>query len=171
MSGVIITTALAMALGTYVSTIMHAQEGSFHISVMAKARAAEQQIVKYIQLGRAVSADTDRMILLDRELVEGHIQFVDEDGNVDTVEDNRLVYDPDVDRPGDEVVVCDWVSPIPGEPMFQVTGSSPNAALIAFHVGEVPGGDDDADLLTAEGYQGVEVRLAATPRNRQIFYE
>ena len=64
----------------------------------------------------------------------------------------------------------DMISPIDGEPMFQIASTSPRTALVSFHVGDLPpaGG---GTLLLGGGYQGVEVRAAATPRNGKGFIQ
>lgn len=160
---------VSLSISLTVSTLIHAREGSIQLSVIGKARNAKQLIVRNIQQGRAVGADSNHFSIVRADFSEAAIRFVDGDNNPDTIQDNRLEYDPDITLGGDQVVLCDHVSPVPGEPMFQVLSTSPRSASMTFHVGEraPPGGED---LLSGDGYQGIEIRLSAHPRNNKGTY-
>jgi hypothetical protein len=158
----ILLTAISLALGSYVYIANNVREGSYHITLLAKGRAAEQMLTRAIQYGRAVSAYTDHIEIVKQDLTLARIRYVDGDADP---EDNILEYDPSVDTAGDEMTVCDLVTPISGEQMFQTLATSPQAAVITFHVGELPPDTPDPNLRAGVGYQGVEVRFTATPRN------
>ena len=98
------------------------------------------------------------------DLTQGLIRFIDEDSDPTTLGDNVLQVDPDISVASNETVLCDFVSAIPGEEMFQIVPSSPRSALVVFHVGERPP-NGAPQLLAGQGYQGIEIRCAATPRN------
>jgi len=160
----ILTTVVVLSMNLYISIMGHARESSVQVSLIGKARLAEQKIVKFVQGSRAVGAKTNQLEFVMMDLTQGQIRFIDEDSDPTTLEDNILQVDPDVSVASNESVLCDFVSPIPGEEMFQVMPSSPRTALVVFHVGERPptGGPQ---LLAGQGYQGIEIRCAATPRN------
>ena len=164
----IMAIVMTLALGTYSSTMLQGREGTFHVRLIDDARSAEQKLVKYIQRGRAISASASQLLIMMPDNTQARIRFLDQDGDINTLEDNYLEYDPDTSVAGDEELVCDYVSAIPAETMFQLVPTSPRTALISFHVGEVPAAGDN--LLVGSGYQGVEVRMSSTPRNLGTIY-
>ena len=164
MATAILTAVLSMGIRIYTQTMTHAQEGSTHLSMIGKARSAEQRIVLLVYSARAVGAKTNQLDIVMEDLTQGQLRFIDQDSDPTTLEDNILEVDPDTSVANNEFVLCNFVSPIAGEQMFRVVPSSPRTALVSFHVGErQPAGGPN--LLAGQGYQGMEIRLAATPRN------
>jgi len=162
---------IAMAIAAYTSTMRFASEGSTHVNFIDTARAAEQQILKYVQAGGAVGVEAEAIRLYMPDDTIARIKFEDDDGDPQTVADNRLVYDPNESVANNDVEICREVSPIDGEPMFKLVATSPRSVILSFHVGEVPPEDSDgSELLAGQGYQGVEVRVSATPRNQGTIY-
>ena len=164
MASFIMVTAVAMSIGLYVMTITQAREGSVHLSIIGKARGTEQRIIKFVESARAVGAKSNQLDVVMMDLTQGVIEFIDADGDPATLADNTLELDPDTSVASNETVLCDFVSPVPGEAMFQVLSSSPRTALLTFHVGERPPAGP-SQLRLGQGYQGIEIRCAATPRN------
>lgn len=168
-SSTVLTAVVAISLGAYTTIIREGREGTLHARYIDGARSTEQNIVKFVQAGKAVSANASALDIMKPDSGYARIQYVDGDGDADTLEDNALEYDPDTGVGGDEVMLCNFVTAIPGEPMFQILATSPRTALCTFHVGEVPKAGEQ--LLYGMGYQGVEIRVAATPRNLGSIYK
>jgi hypothetical protein len=85
---------VSLALTLSISSLMGAMDGSIHLSVVGKARATEQQIVRIVQHARAVGAQSNRLSIVMTDLTESEIRFIDGDSNPNTLADNRLQYDP-----------------------------------------------------------------------------
>lgn len=166
----IMAVLMTVAMGAFTSSLRHGREGTSHIEYIEDARIAEQQIVKYVQMGRAISVASDALTIMMPDLSQARVQYVDGDKDATTLDDNVLEYDPNTAVADDEMELCNGVSAIAGEEMFQLVATSPRTALITFHVGEIPEAKPEEELMTAEGYQGVEIRLSATPRNLGTVY-
>ena len=136
----------------------------------AAGRVATQKIVQYIEAGRAVGLASNGLSIVNVDFTCSEIFFRDGDGNPDTVADNQLIYDSNVAEEGGATRICSWVSAISGSPMFSLVPSSLSAARIEFHLGDGSGAADRVFSGTGEGYQGIEVRVSATPRNLQRWY-
>lgn len=134
------------------------------------ARTASRRAVECIQNGKSVRLRSNGIdiAMVDRRLAR--IRFEDEDGHLDTVADNRLVYVPDTSASNEEVL-CTHVSPMPGTAMFEMAPSGSNLVSIRFLVGGATNRTGAAFLGTGTGVQGVEVRISASPRNLQRWYE
>ena len=168
-STLLLTGVVGIALGLATSTLMHARDGSVHLSVIGKARCAMQDITRKVQAGRGVGVVSNTLSIVMADLTVTEIRYVDADDDPDTIADNRLEYDPDPATTGDESVLCDFVTPIPGEPIFQILSTSPRSAVVAFHVGERPPPGAPA-LLPGDGHQGIEIRLTSSPRTGMGVY-
>ncbi len=144
--------------------------GSSQLRFLGQARKAEQRITRYIQLHKYFEiADTNTAHLYAPDHRLSLLQFVDGDNDLTTVEDNRLVYTT-VD--GEAITVCQAVTPLlDGTPIFRRLAQSPDAIQVSFHVGDRMGLNQPENVFgTGPGYQGVEVRFAVTPRNKQKWY-
>jgi hypothetical protein len=99
------------------------------------------------------------------------ISFNDGDSNPSSTEDNTLRYTPDAIAGSEAKDLCSHVMPIGDSAIFQVLPTSPISVVVRFHLGD---GYLDADRdahITGKGYQGVEVRFSATPRNLPNFHQ
>jgi len=159
---------MALAVGVFTSTMRSGREGSFHLQTIDESRSVEQTIARLIRRGRAVSVSGNSVRIVMADGGEEQIRFIDQDSDPETLDDNILQYDPTVGAGGDEVTLCRQVTALTSEAMFQTVATSPKSALLSFHLGEVPKPGDA--LMVGEGYQGVEIRLAATPRNLCTVY-
>ena len=65
---------------------------------------------------------------------------------------------------GDERTVCTHVTPISNAPMFKVYAAAPQSVMVRFHVGDASP-SEPRRYESGPGYQGLEVRFAATPRD------
>ena len=163
---------LAMVMSVVLSTQMYAMReasgDSLHAQYIDYARAAEQVLVNIIQAQTAIGVTTNGLEAYGMDYTRAFtIRFIDEDDDPTTVENNRLVIDPDLSVQNDETIVCEYVSILESEEMFRVISSSPTSAVIMFHVGELALEEGKARL--GRNYHGVEVRLSATPRNSAMF--
>ncbi len=145
--------------------------GCYQVQFTSMARLASQKLGRYIEAGKAVGLASNGLDIMTINLKCARIVFDDGDGDISSVADNCLVYDPDISVTGDEKVVCTHVSPIAGEAMFSIIPSSPSTAKLCFHVGDGTDVKDAAFSGTGSGYQGVEVRMSSTPRNLQRWYD
>jgi prepilin-type N-terminal cleavage/methylation domain-containing protein len=146
--------------------------GGSQVRFTNDGRLAIQKISQLVESGKAVGVSTSSMDIITVNLVCSKIAYEDEDGNPSTVIDNRLVYIPDTSHPNEgRRILCSYVSPIGDEPMFSTIPSSPNAAKFVFHVGDGTNATDASFSGTGQGYQGLEIRFSATPRNLQRWYD
>lgn len=171
-----IATALAslVAAGGYAAfsyAMRYVLAGGYQVQFNTAARMSSQKIIQYVEQGKAVGVTTNGLNIMTVNLKCARISFDRGDGDLSTVQDNRLIYDPDVEVAGNEKTICRYVSPIEGEQMFSIVASCPNAARVCFHVGDGTNVLDKSFSGTGPGYQGVEVRVSAAPRNIQRWYE
>ena len=177
---VLITLALfsLIAGGVYttvLSLMLQAKTARTQISFIQDARRSQQWLLREVQRNKYYiiqdGGRTLRLYSIDNECTT--LQFTDGDGSMATPENNAIecVW-PD----GTTHEVCREISLIPDEsgesvPLFRPMQGS-GAVLISYHVGDamVPGASERR-IQTGPGYQGVEVRLAATPRNLQRWYD
>lgn len=170
-SSVILLLIASASLAAYITAFRMSVAGSYQVSFTAQAREASQKISRYIEEGKTIGVNTSGLTIVTVNLKAARIYFEDQDGDSQSVRDNRLMYDPDVSVSGDEKLICNYVSEIPGESMFSIVPATPDAASIRFHVGDGTNVTHASFSGTGQGYQGVEVRVSATPRNLQRWYE
>lgn len=129
-----------------------------------KGRFGAERLTQAIQLGRMVTATTDGLTVYVVN-ADGHISqvwYADADANPATIGDNNIWIDPDVDIAGDTRVLIPYVTPITGQPVFAIL----NGALFArFHVGDAAPYGAESDRFSGRGYQGLQIRFVAKPRN------
>lgn len=169
-SSVLVLVATA-ALAAFMTALKMSVAGSNQVRFTAEGRQASQKIAHYIEEGKTIGVTTNGLEIVTVNLKPARIYFVDGDGDSQTVKDNSLMYDPDVSVSGNEVEICDYVSEIPGETMFSIVPATPDAASVRFHVGDGTNVTHTEFSGTGKGYQGVQVRVSATPRNLQRWYE
>ena len=134
-----------------------------------RGRFGGEKITNIIKNARVVSAGDSGFSALIGNLDStlSQVYFDNPDGNMVTVEDNNLVYDRDTEITGDESVLIERVTPIGGEPMFEMVGT---ALAVRFHTGDsFP--SVEYDRLTGKGYQGLLMRILARPRNAGEIWE
>lgn len=169
-SSVLVMVATA-ALAAFMTALKMSVAGGNQVRFTAMGREASQRIARYVEEGKSVGVSGNGLEIVTVNLRPARIYFVDTDGDPETVSDNLLIYDPDLSVSGDEVEICDYVSPIPGESMFSIVPATPDAASVRFHVGDGTNVSHTEFSGTGQGYQGVQVRVSATPRNLQRWYE
>lgn len=167
----ILAAIFALSVGAFVHVLRTTIPGSSQAHFIDMSRIAEQQISDYIHCGKAIGVDTNCIYVMTTNFAMYRILFEDQDGNPDTVEDNVLKYDPDPFTYDDEETICNYVSPLQGEDMFSILSLSPAAVAVAFHLGDGSAEEYTTDGGTGRGYQGLEVRFSATPRNLQLWYD
>ena len=151
--------------------IAQTKAGSSQARFLAMGHAAQQEIAGYIHEGKAVSVQTNAVLILQTSDEISRIDFYDQDDNPLTVSNNWLRYDPNIRRTGDEKRICNFIRPVDGtQIIFTNTPSSPTSVHVEFHVGDSTDPNDPASRSSGEGYQGVEVRFSAAPRNLQYWY-
>lgn len=146
--------------------------GGSQVRFTNSGRLAAQKIAQLVEAGKAIGVSTSGLDIITLNLTCARIAYDDTDGNPDTVSNNYLVYIPDVTQPTQgRRILCDYISAIGDEPMFSIIPSSPSAAKFVFHVGDSTNTADTSEYGTGLGYQGIEIRFSATPRNLQRWYD
>lgn len=165
----VLSIVMVIIMGAYLFAMDEVGGDSLHVRYIDVARAAEQRFVNSIQAHTAVGVSSAGLEILnhDREL-EFTIRFEDGDDDLDTVDDNVVLIDPDTSVDGDEIVLCSQVSPLGSEPMFQKSPTG-RGAQMTLHVGEIAPGTNAVEH--GRSYHGVEVRISATPRNSNAFMQ
>lgn len=152
-----------------VHSARHVQDGTEHISFIEEARNAENRIGHIIQNARAVSipsGDTTSLTIIQPDLTRSLMYY--KEGP--TERDDRLVYDPDTNVDGDEMVVCRFVSVIPSKEMFRVLPGDRNTTVISLYVG-LRAPEEGARAAVRKSYTGANVYMTATPRNTVDFIQ
>jgi len=150
---------------------IQAKAGSLQSRYLAEARIAQQRMVSYIRDGKAVGVVSNTITIHKMNNDMASLEYIDLDNNVLTVTNNYIQYDPDTWTVGDEIIVCDHVRPCDGQTnVFTKISSSPYSVHVEFHLGD-SADPKDAEDYGARGYQGVEVRFSAAPRNLQYWYQ
>ncbi|HBA85830.1 MAG TPA: hypothetical protein DCZ95_17240 [Verrucomicrobia bacterium] len=166
------TLASAGVYKTFIQTALNVKAGNSQASFVAMGRSAEQKILKYIQQARAVAPQSTYLDIMTTDSGIARIYFEDMDGNPYTAEDNFLRYKANyLDNNSPVETLCGHVSFLDGE-MFRNLSidAQANSVQVSFHVGDGWSYQDTDTYGTGAGYQGVEVRFSATPRNVQFLY-
>lgn len=162
---------MSLTLTAYRFCFQNAMACSRQVGFTGDARLATQKIQRKVEMGTGLGVFTNALgvnIAMGGTHVAS-ICFVNDDGNNNTLADNMLVYYPDVTTTNGRSVLCRCVSAIAGTPMFRINGTAPEAVSIAFHVGDTTNGVTTY-LSKREGFQGVEMRMSASPRNIPTCY-
>lgn len=160
----------AAAFTALISVIRQGRAGASQVQFTSMGRIATQKIARYVEQGRFVGLTSNGVNIISLDFDVNRIYFRDIDGDPDTVEDNQLVYDRDVATAGGVKAICTHVRPIAGEDMFLVVDSTATARF-NFHVGDGTNTAAASFSGTGFGYQGIEIRTSATPRNEQRWYD
>lgn len=140
------------------------RSGAYQVQFTAKARASAQQIQRYIEGGKAIGVVSNQITIVTPDLRRARIYYV--------AATRELMYQRDVSAASTPQLLCSHVTPVGSEEMFSIIPSSPSAARIVFHVGDGPEvANAEEYSSTGFGYQGQEIRISATPRNLQRWYD
>lgn len=168
----VFTLVVAGTLTLFTRVLLQAKAGSSQAHFLDMARVAEQRISACIQQGKAVVVTGNVVTIMKPGYMFSTLSYLDADSNELTVDDNTLVFDPDIWVAGDEETLCKYVRPIDGQAwVFTNQTYSPGTVNVAFHLGDSTDVNAASPYGTGAGYQGVEVRLSAAPRNLQAFYQ
>lgn len=172
----IATTVSGLVLAGAYSVFSHSarqlRAGSYQTQFNALGRNAAQKITRLIEQGKAVGLSSNGLDIMTVNFESARLLYTPStNGNP---AESRIWYVPDITR-SQRFEICRFVtsntSPAGAEAMFALVPSSPNAAMFSFHVGDGTNMQDTAFGGTGEGYQGVEIRFSATPRNLQRWYD
>lgn len=165
----VVVTAVVIPCLTWAMRI--GRGGSQQAQYTLSARQSEIKIARYVQAGKAVAVFSNVVQITMTTNTVSTISYVDLDNNASTLSNNILRYDPNMFTTGGESVICAWVSPNPGEPIFTNVSLSRMAVMFSYHIGEGTNASYAAHFGSSPGFQGMEVRFSATPRNLQSWYE
>ena len=159
----------AAAISVVIFAARSAKAGGNQVRYATEARRASNRITRAVENAKAVSAKTNSLELLMTDMTMARIVF-DDGGNPNDLHSNRLLLMP-TSSTNNATLLSNFVSAIPGEPMFGLVPTTPRTARIAFRVGD--GTNDQTRAFSSPGapLQGVEVRISVTPRNLQRWYE
>ncbi len=172
---------VALSIGILISGILLAavfilshqvKAGTNQVEFNATARISQMKIVREVQHNKYfdIRNSGQTLALYSIDNAETLIRYVDPDNNPLTATGNRL----DLQRPGQtNVTLCTWVTPINSTtPIFAAATGTVPAVVFRYHVGDsLAPGAAEGRYSTGPGFQGTEVRYAATPRNLQRWYD
>lgn len=163
----------AIALPAYVGAFRESKSCGSQVVFTADARIAQQRITKYVALGRSAVVISNGVNIYAMNMINyARIEYVDIDNNVASEGNNVLAYYPDGNTKLNRVILCTRVSDIPNTTMFSIINSTPCSVGFAFHVGDTTNSfNAAAGSSSGFGYQGVDMRFTATPRNLLRQYE
>lgn len=144
--------------------------GGFQVRYNIAARRATHRIARSVESAKAVGASTNSLNIMMTDLRTARIEFQDGDDPTN-LHNNRLILIPNTANANQYTVLATHVSPIPGESMFGTIPTTPRTARVVFRIGDSAVANARAFSRSGQDYHGVEVRLSATPRNLQRWYE
>jgi prepilin-type N-terminal cleavage/methylation domain-containing protein len=173
-----ISLAVAIGLTTLAITAGRLGRAVFYQQISLKnAQGAIEGINREIRLATtplrvvdnagAAAAQGNRVLLSRLGEPPGHraIELVSADGDLKTPWDNTLVYDPNTDVGGDELVIAHWVTPIEEAGGFRYGGAT-TPLTVWMRAGDPVGeGAPVADTRSGPGMQGAEINITVAPRN------
>ena len=159
-----------MTVGAFCGAFRDSKGCCSQINFTATARIAQQRITKYVENGRSAAVVSNGVNIYAISLTNYcRIAYVDADSNPNTEANNQLIYYPDGTTINNALVLCSRVSPIRTNDVstiFRIISTTPSSVGVAFHVGDLTNATDAvAGSYTGQGYQGLDVRFTATPRN------
>ena len=164
---------LAIVTGGFRIGINAAKGCGKQVDYTAKGRAAAQKLSRYIEAGQVCAiAPTSNGVDVLVGLVSSRIAYVaDYDGKASTTNDGALVYYPSSLSTNGGVIICTPVSPIAGTAMFRINPAAPSSVSFVFTLGDRTNATDASrGSISGTGYQGIDVRISATPRNMKRWY-
>ena len=162
------TSVMTIILGGMITfTVMtnwRFRAGVSQVWFTAEARKGSSRLTTLIENAKlaSVKADGNSFYLINPDDTVSLIYFQNDDGNLNTITDNAIWFDPNTNVAGDAYILIHYVTPWPNTPIF--SGSN-GAVVMCFHVGDAAANVSASDRFSGPGYQGVRVRWAATPRN------
>ena len=159
-----------MTVGAFCGAFRDSKGCCSQINCTATARIAQQRITKYVENGRSAAVVSNGVNIYAISLTNYcRIAYLDSDNNNNTEANNQLVYYPDGATTNNALVLCCRVSPIQTNDtstIFRIISTTPCSVGLAFHIGDLTNATDAvAGSYTGQGYQGIDVRFTATPRN------
>ena len=145
--------------------------GSQQANFTMMARQSELRLTRYVQSALSAGAYSNRIQLQSTTGTVAQISYVDGDADPATLTDNIIQYDPNVWEDNDEFTICTHVCALPGEAMFTNVALSPMAVRFRYHIGEGTNVQYTSMFSSSPGFQGLEVRFSASPRNLLTLYQ
>ena len=175
-AGSLMLLLVLMVTSTMLESLKSTKAGTSQVQYLSNARIAQEKIMKIVNDGwllKAINSGSQLLVQYDpvgdKTIVQGLIWYQDQDNNVNTTANNLLWYDPNRVVAGDERILLRNVRPLGTNAIFTVVNSGRGAgtARFRFHVG-----DSSAEYgkfsASGMGYQGVDVKFSATPRDIKI---
>jgi type II secretory pathway pseudopilin PulG len=162
-----------MTVGAYCGAFRDAKGCCSQINYTATGRIAQQRITKYVENGRSAAVVSNGVNIYAISLTNySRIAYLDADNNPNTEGNNELVYYPDGTTTNNMSVLCNQVSAITTNTMFRIIATTPCSVGVAFHLGDTTNATDALNgRYSGKGYQGINMRFTATPRNLMREYQ
>ena len=175
-AGSLMLLLVLMVSGSLLEALRTTKSGTSQVRFLGEARIAQEKMLKIINDAWILSTINNGSQLLiqtdptgNNSLVQSLIWYQDQDNNPSTTANNILWYDPNRVVSGDERVLLKYVAPLGTNAIFTLIngGRGAGTARFRFHVG-----DSSADYgkfsSSGMGYQGVDVKFSATPRDLKL---
>ena len=162
-----------IAVGAFCGAFQDTKGCCSQIDFTANGRTTQQRITKYIENGRSAAVLSNGVNVYAISLTNYcRIAYLDADNNPNTFGNNELVYYPDGTSTNNMLVLCRHVCPITTNDIFRIITTTPSSVGIAFHVGDTTNVSEAAyGSFSGKGYQGINIRFTATPRNMMREYQ
>lgn len=158
---------ISLAYPIIITAMQQTKAGTWQAVFIDETRQAQQKINKTVQSQKFLHLRDEHTVELYSIDGDQSLLFYDTEGEHLK---NAIV----LETPDSTDVLCRYVNPISDtEPIFDVVWNSTNSRKwlrVALHVGDSPE-EDEQKYETGPGYQGVELRFTASPRNLQRWYD
>ena len=132
---------------------------------------AEQQISALIQAAKAIGVETNEIRIMGANNVVSAINisiWTTCRRRSRTTSFTTILISGSSATSASSAAMCAPSMAKPG--VFTNLPSSPLSVRIEFHVGDSTNANDAVSIASGKGYQGVEVRISAAPRDLQYWY-
>jgi prepilin-type N-terminal cleavage/methylation domain-containing protein len=175
----LVETLIALSIGTLAMAVLASQvifaskvarANLFQLNAGQRSRVIYEHIAGEVRRAHGIAVSPDGLTLTVTR-VDGSTcsySYQDEDGVPATIQDNRLIYDPDTTTDGDEQILSPGLNPGAGGRIFRHTDSTTPLTL-TFRIGD-PDADpsNPSNVMTGPGAQGIDVITAVAPRNTRL---
>lgn len=137
--------------------------GQAQIMFNQKGRYGAEWITRRVESGRMVLSEADGLTayIANVDNTLSVLTYEDADGNANTIRDNAIWYQPNSLSTTDKRILLPYVSKLGTTPLFATLNGS---LWVRCHIGDTAP-VSQSDGLSGPGYQGLQIRFVATPRN------
>jgi hypothetical protein len=142
-SGLMLTIIVAI-MALFIAIMRQERSNVRSLQMAYNSAQLHRELRRVASIGASISttADAVRFENLGTGTIS-ELRYEDLDNNPDTIGDNRIVFDPDVDADGDERLLIRFVSPLVvngvQQPIFRRMPGTPSPLVVEFRVGDRTG--------------------------------